>query len=151
MCQVFQQRILDCLGLVLSLNLRSIAFPTIGCGNLRYPVDKVAKCFRTAVAATNNLKVRQLVINPGVAHALPMSYSDLYLFSYGILHVAKAYCFQIIYKIQRFDILVAAYNLLNVLVQSVPLYTVSDSLSCCTVTRCNSNLIFCVVIGSRCT
>jgi len=60
-CQILQQGIQECLGLALSLNLRSIAFPTIGCGNLRYPVDKVARCFRTAVATTNNLKVKQAV------------------------------------------------------------------------------------------
>ena len=63
--QVLQQRIQDCLGLAVSLNLNSIAFPTVGCGNLRYPVDKVARRFKTAVAATNNLRVKHFVINPG--------------------------------------------------------------------------------------
>ena len=56
--QILQQKIQDCLGLTLSLNLNSIAFPTVGCGNLRYPVDKVARCFTKAVAASNNLKVQ---------------------------------------------------------------------------------------------
>jgi len=62
---VLQQKIQDCLGLAVSLNLSSIAFPTVGCGNLKYPVDKVARCFKTAIDATNDLKVKHFVIYPG--------------------------------------------------------------------------------------
>jgi len=58
--------------------MNSVAFPTVGCGNLRYPVDKVARCFKTAVSATNNLKVKHFVI-------VPIRYckvKSLYLFVY---------------------------------------------------------------------
>jgi len=84
-CQVLQQRIQQCLGLALSLNLSSIAFPTIGCGNLRYPVDKVARCFQTAVATTNNLQVNCVILIPGNAYSTLL---DLYLFSHS-MHIVS--------------------------------------------------------------
>jgi hypothetical protein len=37
--------------------MTSIAFPTIGCGNLHYPPEKVAQCFKSAVKPNTSLRV----------------------------------------------------------------------------------------------
>ena len=35
-----------CLDKAIELGAKSIAFPTLGCGKMKYPVREVARCFR---------------------------------------------------------------------------------------------------------
>ena len=41
----------ECLDQTRNYSVQSIAFPTLGCGRLKYPVAQVAKCFREMTAA----------------------------------------------------------------------------------------------------
>ena len=49
--------ILNCLDMADENNLNSVAFPTVGCGALKYPVSDVISCFKDAAADFPAIKV----------------------------------------------------------------------------------------------
>ena len=49
--------ITKCLKQVHEYGLQSIAFPSLGCGKLKYPVNEVAKCFKEASSNVRGIQV----------------------------------------------------------------------------------------------
>ena len=47
----------DCLGLAHENKLNTVAFPTVGCGALKYPVSDVIHCFKDAATQFPAVKV----------------------------------------------------------------------------------------------
>lgn len=50
--QLLTSMIKKCLAKAEYFNMKGIAFPTVGCGKLRYSADDVAKCFLEAAKET---------------------------------------------------------------------------------------------------
>ena len=52
--------IMDCIEIADENDLNTVAFPTVGCGALKYPVSDVIQCFKDAAAQFPAIKVFEL-------------------------------------------------------------------------------------------